>query len=84
MKDKPHHMADFIKGYAKEETPKSNEILKEFEQEHPESQKKKQIKAKKRKKREAVIHEPDTPYEENIKMNKRVPQIRERSHKTTI
>lgn len=84
MKDVPHHMADFIKSYSKEENPKDDKIMKEFEKEHPPSQQKKQLKAKKRKAKAKKVDITPSIEQENNKMKKRTPQIRERSHKTTF
>lgn len=84
MKDVPHHMAKFLEGFAKEETPKSDESLKEMNREKPKKQVKKQKKVKVRKERALHIPKHDTPDEKNKKMNKRVPVRKERSHKTII
>ena len=84
MKDVPHHMADFIKNFSKDESPKDDKVLKKFNKKRPKSQEKKQKKAKKRKAEKMRIPAPVTPEECNKKIKKRTPQIRERSHKTTI
>jgi hypothetical protein len=82
MKDIPHHMVDFIKNYTKSENPKDNKVLKEFEKEHPKREEKKKKKAQTKKEREERTPEDLTPEQCNRKMKKRVPRMRERSHKT--
>lgn len=82
MKDIPHHMADFIKNYSKQDNPTEDKVLEEFEKEHPTRQMKKQKKDEKRKEKIEKIPEPLTPEECNKKMKKRTPIMRERSHKT--
>ena len=77
-------MTDFIKNFAKEENPPNNEVLKEFDKPKSKEQQKKQEKIKKRKKRQTEVPYHDTIEEQNKKMNKRVPKIRERSTKTTL
>ena len=84
MKDAPHHMAEFIKNFAKTESPKADEILQEFNKPKTEKQIKKQAKIQKRKSRGKKIPHHDTMEEQNKKMGKRTPKIRERSHKTTF
>lgn len=82
MKDTPHHMANFIKNFTKEESPKSDKILHEFDKPKTKEQIKKQAKEKQKKIKEHHVPHHDTPDEQNKKQKKRTPKIRERAHKS--
>lgn len=84
MKDVPHHMTDFLKSFAKEESPSSNECLKEYEREKTKYQRKKQAKIRKRKLKKEHIPQLLTPEEQNKKMKKREPILKVRNPKIKV
>ena len=87
MKDPKHHMTKFIQKITKdmpESTQKDKTLEKYCQKTKSKKQKRKQIKSKIRKTR--LKHTPSdlSPEEKNKEMKKRIPKIRERSHKTVL
>jgi hypothetical protein len=92
MKDVPGHMMKFMRKMAKEakeakQTSEDTSYKKEYRKEiiskkNPQAHKK----AKAQMKKERIEHIPQdlTPEEKNKMMEKRVPRMRPRSHKTQI
>ena len=78
MKDTNHHMTKFLRKMSKEEEPKTDDVLEEFQKETTPQQAKKQAKAKVRK--ELHIPVVETPKERNREMKKRTPVLRKRAH----
>jgi len=96
MKDAPSNMMKFMKKVTKEtmkeaaeknETEQDNSIKEELKKEvtsKQNCQKVKKGKAKAKKQRKAKVPTHLSSDEKNKKMTKRIPKIRERSHKSEI
>ena len=72
MKDVPHHMTEFIKSFAKKESPKEDTSLKKYRRPTTKNQKKKQTKARKRKRKTERSPTPITPEEKQKKQTQKI------------
>ena len=84
MKDISHHMRNFIKNYSKGENPKDDQILEEFEREHPLRQQKKQNKVKMRNERLERTPIVKTAEQRDKELKTRIPKVRDKGRRNRI